>query len=202
MSDFPSAITTPRIISNRPGVTFDPDDTKTFFAEDLNMVNDEIVAIETELGTDPAGAYATVKAWLTALTSSLSTKISTAKTVLIGSTLAVAIPAGTTRHVGSYLGGGAWEAGFVMPCAGTVRNLQIYLGSAPGSGQSYTCTMMKDNVAQSLAGTITGTGSNYAEDTTNSFTVAKGQRIWLRVVTSASAAPLGLQFCVELDTTT
>lgn len=67
MADFPTAVTTPRTISNRPGVVFDADDPKTFFAEDLNKANDEIVALETELGTTPKGAYATVKAWLTDL---------------------------------------------------------------------------------------------------------------------------------------
>lgn len=49
MSAFPSEIVSPRTISNRPGVVFNPDDTKTLFAEDLNAINDELVAIETEL---------------------------------------------------------------------------------------------------------------------------------------------------------
>jgi len=52
MADFPSAITTPRAIANRVGVVYDPDDTKTFFAEDLNAVNDEVVAIENALGVN------------------------------------------------------------------------------------------------------------------------------------------------------
>ena len=50
MSDFPSSIYSPRAIENRPGVVYDPDDTKTFFAEDLENANNEIVAIENALG--------------------------------------------------------------------------------------------------------------------------------------------------------
>jgi hypothetical protein len=67
MSDFPAAITSPRTIANRAGVEYDPDNTKTLYAEDIQKINAEIVAIETALGTTPKGAYATVKAWLTAL---------------------------------------------------------------------------------------------------------------------------------------
>lgn len=47
MAEFPGAIYAPRTIANRPGVVYDADDQKTFFAEDLNNANAEIVAIET-----------------------------------------------------------------------------------------------------------------------------------------------------------
>lgn len=50
MSDFPSAIYAPRTIENRPGVVYDADDRKTFFAEDHEQVTGEIVAIENALG--------------------------------------------------------------------------------------------------------------------------------------------------------
>lgn len=52
---FPQTIYSPRTIANRPGVVFDPDDTKTFFAEDLNLSNDEILAIESWLQHMPEG---------------------------------------------------------------------------------------------------------------------------------------------------
>lgn len=71
-AEYPDAIVSPRTIANRPGVVFDPDDTKTFFAEDLNAVNDEVVAIETELGENPKGAFATVAAYLSALTDAIN----------------------------------------------------------------------------------------------------------------------------------
>lgn len=54
MSVFPSAIYSPRTIENRPGVVYDADDTKTFFAEDHEQVTGEVVAIENALGANLA----------------------------------------------------------------------------------------------------------------------------------------------------
>ena len=74
MADFPGAIFTPRTTSNLPGVVYDPTKTKEVFAEDYSKPAAEVVAIETTLGVNPQGAYATVKAWLTALAGALSGK--------------------------------------------------------------------------------------------------------------------------------
>lgn len=49
MAEFPNDIYTPRAIENLPGIVYDADAKKVFFAEDLNNSNDEIVAIETFL---------------------------------------------------------------------------------------------------------------------------------------------------------
>lgn len=54
MADFPSAIYAPRTIENRPGVVYDANDTKTFFAEDHEQVTGEVVAIENALGANLA----------------------------------------------------------------------------------------------------------------------------------------------------
>lgn len=67
MADFPTTIFTPRTTANQPGISYDPTKTKIQFAEDYSLPAAEIAAIETILGTNPQGAYATVKAWLTAL---------------------------------------------------------------------------------------------------------------------------------------
>lgn len=60
MTNYPGAIDEFRVTQNIPGVLYNADDTKTVFAEDTNNHSDAIVAIETELGTNPAGAFATV----------------------------------------------------------------------------------------------------------------------------------------------
>ena len=52
MPYFPSSAYSPRTIENRNGVSFDAGKTKVLFAEDLNSINDEIIAIEEYL-TDP-----------------------------------------------------------------------------------------------------------------------------------------------------
>ena len=67
MATFPTGIFVPRTTANLPGVPYDPTQTKEVYAEDYSLPAAEIVEIETILGTNPQGAYATVKAWLTAL---------------------------------------------------------------------------------------------------------------------------------------
>ena len=67
MADFPTTIFTPRTVANLPGIAYDALDTHTFFAEDYELPADEIVAIETILGTNPEGAEATVSARIEAL---------------------------------------------------------------------------------------------------------------------------------------
>lgn len=67
MTIYPGAIDEFRTAQNIPGVLYDPADTKTVFAEDTNNHSDAIVAIENELGTNPAGAFADVASRLEAL---------------------------------------------------------------------------------------------------------------------------------------
>ena len=74
MTDYPSGVYSPRIKNNKDGIVYDPLEDTTFFAEDVVNDDNEIVAIETELGTTPSGTYATVKAWLTALTNAVAEK--------------------------------------------------------------------------------------------------------------------------------
>jgi len=60
MSDYPGAIYAPRTKENKDGVVYDPNQTTKLFAEDVVYDDNEIVAIETELGLNPKGSYADV----------------------------------------------------------------------------------------------------------------------------------------------
>ena len=62
MSSYPSSIYSPRVMANRPNVAYDSTKTKKIYAEDFNNDRDEIVAIQNELGTNPKGAFADLKA--------------------------------------------------------------------------------------------------------------------------------------------
>ncbi len=73
MTAYPAGTYSPRTKENKSGVVYDADKKTVGFVEDVTKLDDEVVAIETELGADASGAYATVKAWLTALTSLLNT---------------------------------------------------------------------------------------------------------------------------------
>ena len=61
MASYPGSIYSPRAVENRSGVTYDAAKLTVFFAEDHNYAAAEVVAIETELGTNPKGSKADVK---------------------------------------------------------------------------------------------------------------------------------------------
>ena len=61
MATYPGAIYAPRTKENKAGVSYDSSKTTQIFAEDIVYDDDEIVAIETELGTNPKGSHDSVK---------------------------------------------------------------------------------------------------------------------------------------------
>lgn len=67
-----------RTVENDPGVAYDPLQTNVVFAEDINKIAAEILAIATELGSMPKGSFADVAARLTDMTSKTATAQSTA----------------------------------------------------------------------------------------------------------------------------
>jgi len=67
MADYPGAIYSPRTKTNRSGVVYDAAKETVIFAEDISKDDAEVVAIETELGLNPKGGYASVVARLNAL---------------------------------------------------------------------------------------------------------------------------------------
>ena len=60
MSSYPGAIDEFRNTANIQGVEYNPLDETTVFAEDTNAHSSAIVAIESTLGENPAGAFETV----------------------------------------------------------------------------------------------------------------------------------------------
>lgn len=58
---YPGGVYSPRVIQNKSGVIYDENKKTVMFAEDLNKSNDEIVAIETELGTAVKGTFGSLK---------------------------------------------------------------------------------------------------------------------------------------------
>lgn len=61
MADYPTAIYSPRTKENKAGITYDAAKTTIGFAEDIVKLDDEVVAIETELGSNPKGSFDDVK---------------------------------------------------------------------------------------------------------------------------------------------
>ena len=61
MASYPSSIYSPRDKENKSGVVYTPSKKNVIFVEDTKNNDAEIVAIETELGTNPKGDYSDVK---------------------------------------------------------------------------------------------------------------------------------------------
>lgn len=61
MANYPNSIYGPRAKENRSGVVYDATKKSVIFVEDVSKLDDEVVAIETELGANPKGAKADVK---------------------------------------------------------------------------------------------------------------------------------------------
>lgn len=53
MPQFPSEVFTPREIENRPGVEYDAEKKRILYAEDINKITDELVAIQSALLPEP-----------------------------------------------------------------------------------------------------------------------------------------------------
>jgi len=66
MAKYPAEIFAPRAKENRNGVVYDPEKKTVAFAEDSISLDEEVVAIETELGTEPRAGFADVKTRLDA----------------------------------------------------------------------------------------------------------------------------------------
>lgn len=80
MAQYPNAMPDLRAVQNDPGVAYDPLQTNVVFAEDVNNIAAEILAIATELGSLPKGSFADVKTRLADMTSKTATAQSTANT--------------------------------------------------------------------------------------------------------------------------
>lgn len=60
MADFPGAVYAPRTKENKPGISYDSAKTTIGYAEDVVKLDNEVVAIETELGLNPKGSSADI----------------------------------------------------------------------------------------------------------------------------------------------
>lgn len=60
MPNFPGSIYDPRTKENKPGTIYNPSNTTEAYAEDVVLLDDEVVAIEETLGENPQGDFDTV----------------------------------------------------------------------------------------------------------------------------------------------
>lgn len=67
-ASYPGGIYPPRTKENKSGVVYDASKKTIGYVEDITKLDEEVVAIETELGTLPKGVFADVKTLLAELT--------------------------------------------------------------------------------------------------------------------------------------
>lgn len=137
-------------------------------ATQVNQAYDEITAVETQLVANGIAAGTFPKA------------VFAARSVL-------GIPAATTTYYGSsYDSTTETDSKFPCPVAGTVKNLYVSADGAISGANTAIFTVRKNGADQAVTCTVTA-GALTANDTTHSFTVALGDLLSVKLVTSASA---------------
>ncbi len=63
-ANYPGSVYSPRTKENKAGVVYDSAKKTIGYAEDVVKLDEEVVAIETELGTNPKGSFSDVKSRL------------------------------------------------------------------------------------------------------------------------------------------
>jgi hypothetical protein len=111
------------------------------------------------------------------------------------------IATNTTAYVMNDISTSELQVYFRCPYANCIiKNLEIFFGNgAPGAGQSYTCTLMKNGGATAVTCTVSGNASNSAGDITHQASYAQGDQFSIQVVTSNGAAiAQDVQWTMEL----
>jgi len=85
-------------------------------------------------------------------------------------------------------GDGPQRVTVVMPCAGTLTNLYAVSGSALGSGNSLTFTVVQNGSTTSLSTEIQGTSQTSNEDTANPITISAGDQIYVSVAVGGTVS--------------
>ena len=100
-----------------------------------------------------------------------------------------ALTAGNTIFMGTWATA-ATELVFVqqiIPFKATITNLYVKSSAAPGAGQTYTFTLMKNGIAQNLAVILDGAAQTTGSNTSFGIDIDSGDYISLRAIASAGA---------------
>lgn len=191
MATYPGGVYSPRTKENRSGVVYDALKTKNIYAEDVKKLDDEVVAIETLIGTSPLSIFASIKDYLGSLY--------LLGTDFFGST-AFSSPADSTTYYGGVTGwaGGTSQAFYNFKFLGTRGyisdvNLRIGRSGTVPSDESVsfyirvntTDYLIADNVNLSVS-SLQGREINNQE-----ILIEKGDDICIKMVTPAWATNPG-----------
>lgn len=140
MATYPDNLPALRQVENDPGVAYDALQKNVVFAEDVNNIAAEILAIATELGTLPKGSFADVETRLADMTTKTATALSTAngravKTKAVSSTLldegfvtTTVESTSTTQNTWYKMGYTPWNSGVTWSFTNTQSTIYIKVG--------------------------------------------------------------------------
>lgn len=147
MATYPTGIVEFRDLENLPGIAFDEADKTTVFAEDIEKVDAEVVAIEQYIGTDALGTFDTISARLNAMSDYLQEQFETITdlTALVNS---LRLPVGSiytnadsSTNPATLLGYGTWVAfGQGRVLVGKASSGTFGTNGATGGEETHTLT--------------------------------------------------------------
>ena len=162
MSSYPSGVYAPRTKENKPGVVYDAGKSTVGFAEDVTKLDDEVVAIETELGVCPKGSATDVAERLDDM-DDWNGKIEIAN--IFSNTYEVELEetSSSTLQLPGY--SGYSEAGLPIfhpkPCH--IDKITVSISPVPASGVEVVFTLLKNGVAACDPITFTNAGGSPQE---------------------------------------
>ncbi len=97
-----------------------------------------------------------------------------------------AIAAGQTRYLGP--GGATTSGGWIMPRAAVVTEWRVTCDTAPGGGETFTCTLFINGGSTASTATISGASDFDSGIEYPDLAAALGQSITIQCIASGSAA--------------
>lgn len=108
------------------------------------------------------------------------------------------VAAGATTYLGVGGHGAINERNGIVSKAGKATRFFVRTSNTPGSGNTFTYTVVKNGVDTTMTGTISDAGTTL-DTSSNEFSVARGDRLTVKLVTSASASAVHHAWGLSVD---
>jgi len=179
-ASFPAGVYSPRTKANKTGVVYSASKATLIYAEDIQALDAEIVAVETELGANPKGASASVSARFTTDESNISEKFPTAGGTFTGKIVEAvsALSDGATPALDASLGN------IFTLSAGGDRTIAV--PSNASAGQKIIIRHYASGGARTLALNTGANGFRFGSDITALTQTASGKTDYIGCIWNAA----------------
>lgn len=184
MATYPDGIVEFREIENLPGIAFDEADKTTVFAEDIQKVDAEVVAIEETIGANPTGPFTTVAEFLSEMSDQIQEQFETINdlTALVNT---LRLPVGSiytnaddSTNPATLLGYGTWTAfGQGRVLVGKASSGTFDTAGATGGAENHRHKIKLHHSAWWGAGIADGNNMFYVEDDDGQHASVAGRNI-------------------------